>query len=165
MKAKIILLMGVSSSGKTTIGERLSQILNWPFFDGDSFHPPENIEKMRKGAPLNDQDRSPWLQAVREKIESERAKGSGAIFACSALRERYREILISGVADLVLVHLSASQEKLRERALRRVHQYMPASLLDSQFEALEVPQNAVVVSVEGEIDGTVAELISQLQER
>lgn len=162
MTTKIILLMGVSSSGKTTVGEALSRELGWPFFDGDSFHPPQNIEKMRSGVPLTDEDRLPWLKAIRARIDDERNRGTGAIFACSALKERYREILTSGVHDLLLVHLSASREKLRERANARVHQYMPASLLDSQLDTLELPQDALCVSVEGSLDETLAAIRQRL---
>lgn len=162
MKVKIILLMGVSSCGKTTIGESLSRELAWPFFDGDSFHPPENVEKMRQGIPLNDQDRLPWLQAIRVRIDQERQRGTGAIFACSALKQSYRDILIKGVVDLVLIHLSGSPEKLRQRAEARVHQYMPASLLNSQLDTLETPEDAIVVSVDEGVEQTLAQIRRQL---
>ncbi len=162
MKTKIILLMGVSSCGKTTVGNRLSQILGWPFFDGDSFHPPANVEKMRSGLPLTDEDRLPWLNSMRVKIEEQMSSGGGAIFACSALKDSYRQILMKSDSTITLIHLSGSKEKLRERATARVHQYMPASLLDSQFEALEIPKNAFAVSVEGTIEDTIAQILGGL---
>lgn len=162
MDAKIILLMGVSSCGKTTVGEKLSQQLGWPFYDGDSFHPPANVEKMRSGVPLSDADRMPWLQGLRKKMDDERKKGKGAIFACSALKALYRDVLIGGT-DTVLIHLVGSREKLRERAHGRVHQYMPASLLDSQFDTLENPTDAVAVSVDGSVDETMAAILSALE--
>ena len=140
----------------------MSHHFGWPFYDGDSFHPQENVEKMRSGVPLTDDDRIPWLQGLREKIDGERRKGKGAIFACSALKERYRDILVSGAPDVVLVHLVGSREKLRERAGKRVHQYMPASLLDSQFDSLEVPHDAITVSVDGSVDETMVALLHAL---
>lgn len=162
MDAKIILLMGVSSCGKTTVGERLSQHFGWPFYDGDSFHPAANVEKMRSGVPLTDEDRLPWLQGLREKMDGERKRGRGAIFACSALKERYRDILVGGKTDTILIHLVGSREKLRERAGKRVHQYMPASLLDSQFDSLEIPKGAITISVDGSVEETMSAVLKAL---
>jgi carbohydrate kinase (thermoresistant glucokinase family) len=165
MKAKdfqIILLMGVSSSGKTTIGNELSKRLKWPFFDGDSFHPPENIEKMKRGVPLDDQDRYPWLLAIRKQINIQVSESKSAIFACSALKERYREILMQGVPNINLIYLDAPIETVSLRANCRKHEYMPASLVESQFLALEIPKNGIKVSVAGSIEETVNMIMSKL---
>jgi carbohydrate kinase (thermoresistant glucokinase family) len=160
--ASILLIMGVSSSGKTTIGELLSKHFSWPFFDSDGFHPEANVEKMRRGVPLTDEDRVPWLHAVRERIDAQVEANQSAIFACSALKSWYREILIDGVPGLKLIHLVGSRDEIRQRAEQRVHQYMPASLVDSQFETLEHPQNAISVSVSGEVSDTLKAILSKL---
>ena len=159
----ILLIMGVSSSGKTTIGEHLAKHFTWPFFDSDGFHPAANVEKMRSGIPLTDEDRIPWLHAVRERIDAQVQAKQSAIFACSALKKWYRDILTDGVPGLKLIHLVGSRDEIRKRAEQRVHQYMPASLVDSQFETLEPPEDAISVSVSGQVVDTVAEILVRLE--
>jgi gluconokinase len=145
----LILLMGVSGSGKSTIGALLAGQLGWPFIEGDRFHPPENIEKMRSGRPLTDDDRAPWLTALRDEIDRRIAAGESAVLACSALRRSYRQTLARGhEASIAIVHLSADEPTIRERMRQREH-YMKPQMLDSQLAALEPPEpgEAVVIDV------------------
>jgi len=138
----IVIVMGVSGSGKSTIGALLAAQLGCELLDADEYHPPENVAKMSAGLPLSDQDRQPWLARLNEELR----KKSSAVLACSALKERYREILARGV-DCRFVHLRGSIELIRERMRERKHRYMPASLLESQFAALEVPADAIEVDI------------------
>jgi gluconokinase len=135
----IIVLMGVSGSGKTTLGERLAADLNWPFYDGDDFHPQANVEKMARGEALTDDDRWPWLDALRQHIEALLAQGKQAIVACSALKYSYRERLRGAHAEVQLVYLQGSYALILHRLQERHHHFMPADLLTSQFDALEEP--------------------------
>ncbi|MEM6805803.1 MAG: gluconokinase [Bacteroidota bacterium] len=132
----VLILMGVSGTGKTTIGQGLSDKLNWPYFEGDKFHPPSNVEKMRAGIPLNDEDRAPWLLAIRAAIEKRLSSGESAIFTCSALKASYREVLQRGDKRIKFIYLQGSYDLIMNRLNSRTHEYMPASLLKSQFETL-----------------------------
>lgn len=134
--------MGVSGSGKSTVGALLAEKLGCEFLDADEFHPPENVARMAAGLPLGDQDRQPWL----ERLNNELTKRRDAVLACSALKERYRGILARGT-DCRFVHLRGSIELIRERMRERQHRYMPASLLESQFAALEPPAGAIEVDI------------------
>ncbi|APV51687.1 gluconate kinase [Betaproteobacteria bacterium GR16-43] len=131
--------MGVSGSGKTTVGTLLAQRLGWPFADADAFHPPENVAKMRAGIPLTDEDRWPWLDAMAAWIDQARTGGKCGVVACSALKRRYRDRIIGARDDVRLVYLEGSYEVIARRMAERPHHYMPVSLLRSQFEALEPP--------------------------
>ncbi|MCA6073452.1 gluconokinase [Fulvivirga sedimenti] len=155
-------VMGVSGSGKTTIGNLLAEKAGVPFLDADDFHPPANIEKMKSGQPLNDEDRRPWLFRLAEEISN--ADG-GCVLACSALKASYREILASGPRPVIWVYLEATKELIRERLKERSGHFMPPSLLDSQFEALEVPKNAIVADVSKEPDEVVQMILSESAER
>jgi gluconokinase len=135
--------MGVSGSGKSTIGEPLAGRLGWPFFDADEFHPPENVAKMAAGVPLTDADRWPWLALLNARLKGEK----NAVLACSALRQSYRDALAAGLDDCRFVHLRGSIELIRARLAERQHRYMPASLLDSQFATLEPPRGAIDVDI------------------
>jgi carbohydrate kinase (thermoresistant glucokinase family) len=139
----IVVVMGVSGSGKSTIGEPLATRLGWPFFDADEFHPPENVAKMASGVPLTDADRWPWLTLLNDKLKQEK----NAVLACSALKQSYRDALSRGLADCRFVHLRGSIELIRSRLAERKHRYMPASLLDSQFATLEPPRDAIEVDI------------------
>src|ERR1700692_3320502 len=135
----ILILMGVSGSGKTTIAAELAKRLGWPMLEGDALHPPANIAKMSAGMPLTDEDRWPWLRAIAAKIESWRASGSSGIVTCSALKRAYRDLLVGGHDDVRLVYLRGEQSLIAERVAARHGHFMPAGLLDSQFAALEEP--------------------------
>jgi gluconokinase len=158
----VILLMGVTGSGKTHVGNQLAVQLQWPFYDGDDYHPPENVAKMRSGTPLDDADRAPWLSTLADLIGSVADRNDSAVFACSALKEAYREVLMCR-PEVMLVHLSGSVEVIRERLGIRVHRYMPANLLDSQFDTLEDPSNAVVVDVAPSPAAIVSEIRRKLE--
>ncbi len=134
--------MGVSGSGKSTVGALLAQRLGVEFLDADEFHPPENVAKMAAGLPLDDSDRLPWL----ERLNAELLQRQDAVLACSALKESYRRILTEGT-DSKFVHLRGSIELIRSRMMHRQHRYMPASLLESQFAALEPPARAIEVDI------------------
>jgi gluconokinase len=151
----IVVLMGVSGSGKTTIGERLAQRLGWPYLDADDFHPPANVEKMRSGTPLTDADRWPWLDSMNAALRKHVARGEDLILGCSALKQAYRERLAAGLPDVRWVHLKGSFELIRARLAARRHRYMPASLLQSQFATLEEPADALAVDVGAAPDDVV----------
>jgi gluconokinase len=147
----IIVVMGVSGSGKTTIGERLAQRLGYPFLDADEFHPPANVAKMAAGTPLTDNDRRPWLENLNAMLKSK----DRAVLACSALKRSYREILARDIPRCTFVYLNGNLELIRSRLAERKHRYMPASLLESQFAALEPPQDAIEIDVSQAPDACV----------
>lgn len=135
--------MGVSGCGKSTIGALLAERLDVPFLDADEFHPPQNVAKMAAGTPLTDADRQPWLELLNAKLRDARA----AVLACSALKEAYRRTLARDLPDCRFVHLKGGVELIRARLAARRHRYMPASLLESQFAALEPPTGAIEVDI------------------
>jgi gluconokinase len=137
--SRIIIVMGVSSSGKSTIGQSVARRLHVPFLDGDGYHPAENVEKMRAGIPLTDEDRWPWLERLAKALH----EAANRMGACSALKRAYREFLVEQADEPILfVYLDGTREVIGERMARRKHEYMPTSLLDSQFATLEVPDPA-----------------------
>jgi gluconokinase len=162
--ARIIVVMGVSSSGKSTIGAALAERLGAPFLDGDCYHPPANVEKMRSGTPLTDDDRWPWLDRLARALHDAAKKDGLAIGACSALRRSYRDFMTSAAAEPILfVYLEGTKEVIGDRIRGRVHEYMPASLLDSQFATLEAPapdENAIAVPVTETVDEIVDRIMS-----
>ena len=156
----IIILMGVSGSGKTTIGARLAQALGWPFYDGDQFHPPANVAKMQQGMPLTDEDRWPWLHALRAHIATCIQQGVSAVLACSALKQAYRERLMIDEAEVKLAYLKGDYDLIHERLAQRQGHFMPPDLLASQFAALEEPEQGVVVDI-GHRPETIVALIRE----
>ena len=135
----IIVIMGVTASGKTTIGNRASKRFGWRFYDADEFHPPANIEKMSRGEPLTDEDRDPWLHALNAKMAEEERAGRSAIFACSALKAHYREVLRDGLKKVWFVFLKGDPDVLQSRLDHRKGHFMPRTMLPSQIAALEEP--------------------------
>lgn len=144
----ILVIMGVAGSGKTTVGRTVAARLGWPFLDADAFHPPENVEKMRRGEPLDDADRRPWLEAMRAAIAEHAARSEPAVFTCSALKRAYRSALASGhEGRLLWVHLQGDPELIAARLRARRDHFMPPGMLASQFEALEAPPDALTLDV------------------
>lgn len=147
----LIAVMGVSASGKTTVGAMLASCLDVPFRDGDDLHPDANREKMHAGYPLDDDDRMPWLHRIAMELRNWHENGSGGVMVCSLLTRRYRDLVRNGVNDLILVHLDGEKALLAERIARRHGHFMPPALLDSQLDTLEPPQDdetAIVVSID-----------------
>src|SRR5512142_3037918 len=142
----IIVIMGVAGAGKSTVGQLLAAELSCEFLDGDSLHPPANIEKMTRGIPLTDTDRAPWLAAIHARIVESFQRGQSLVVACSALKERYRETLADGVS-ITWVYLRGSEEIIRARLLERQHHFFKAQMLTSQFADLEEPTDAIVIYV------------------
>jgi gluconokinase len=140
----IVILTGVAGAGKTTIGARLARELGWKFYDGDDLHPPANIEKMRRGEPLDDRDRAPWLAAVREIIRRGVERGENAIVACSALKEAYRTML-RVAPEVVFIYLRVEPPLAEKRMERRGGHFMDPTLAKSQFAALEEPADALTI--------------------
>ncbi len=155
----IVLVMGVSGVGKTTIGEALARELGWPFLDADEYHPPDNVAKMKAGIPLEDADRWPWLNKLNLLLREQR----DAVLACSALKEAYRSRLASELKDFRVVYLHGSLELIGSRMAARRHRYMPASLLASQFATLEPPAQAIAVEVAGAPQDCVAAILERLK--
>ncbi len=141
----IFYVMGVSGCGKSTIGKLLSKELLIPFFDGDDYHTESNVKKMAAGNPLNDNDRQGWLKRLNELSQDH--QNEGAVIACSALKESYRTILSKDLKASHFVYLKGSFEEISERLAQRKNHFMPPDLLQSQFDALEVPVNAITVSI------------------
>ena len=142
----IIILMGVAGSGKTTVGRLLASELGWHFYEGDDCHPRTNIEKMQRGIPLTDDDRWPWLQALREVIDVCLAHGTSAVMACSALKQTYRDYLIGDRDEVKLVYLKGTYDLFYQRLAQRQGHFMPKELLTSQFTTLEEPQQELIVA-------------------
>ncbi len=154
----IYIIMGVSGSGKTTIGQQLSYLLNYSFYDADDFHSPENLEKMSQGIPLNDQDRQPWLISISHLIQNLQQHKQPAIIACSSLKNSYREFLHNNNPNLIWIYLKGSFDEILERLEKRKQHFMKSELLKSQFETLEEPENALVI----DISLTPEEIINQI---
>ena len=160
-----VVIMGVSGSGKSTVGALLAARLHWQFADGDSFHPAANIDKMRKGIALDDEDRQPWLQAIAAFIDRTRQAGGHCVIACSALKRRYRDVLIGARRDVRLVYLKGEEALVARRIAARTEHFMPARLLHSQFGALEEPgpeENPITVRIAPEPGAIVAAIVTEL---
>jgi gluconokinase len=162
VRAMVVVLMGVSGVGKTAVGTRLAKALEGTFVEGDEYHPPANVAKMRSGVPLDDADRQPWLETLSREIGGWLDAGRTVVLACSALKQRYRDILKAGRPGVRFVYLKGDADLIRSRLQHRRGHYMPASLLESQFAALEEPTDAITVGVEGTPDAIVAEICKAL---
>jgi len=161
----VAVVMGVSGSGKSTVAALLAARLHWEFKDGDWFHPAANIDKMHRGVALTDEDRWPWLRAIAAWIDDTRRSGSHGIVACSALKRRYREVLIGERSDVRLVYLKGEEGLIARRLAARVEHFMPPRLLHSQFAALEEPgpdENPITLSIEPPPHAMVAAALSAL---
>lgn len=157
----IVIVMGVTGVGKTTVGELLAARTGWSFYDADAYHSAANVEKMRSGIPLTDDDRWPWLDRLNALLREAEGKRESAILACSALKQRYRDRLQNGLTDVRWIYLSGSVELISSRLQARKGHYMNPKLLASQFEALEPPKDAVRIDV----DATPAELAERVAKR
>ena len=161
----IAIVMGVSASGKTTVGVLLAKRLGWQFLEGDDLHPPANVAKMHGGHPLTDEDRWPWLRAIAAHIDDWRAQGISGVVTCSALKRAYRDIIVGDRRDVRIVYLQGERDLLAQRAAARHGHFMPASLLDSQLATLEEPvadENPVTVHIGPSPEALVEEIIRRL---
>jgi len=151
----VLILMGVTGAGKSTVGDLLARKSGWRFYDADDLHPAANKEKMNHGIPLSDEDRLPWLNAVRAVIEKCLSEGTDAVIACSALRQTYRDILQVDPAKVKFVYLKGRRALIEQRLAQRTGHFMNKDLLQSQFDTLEEPADAIAVDVSGNPDSVV----------
>ena len=158
----IVIVMGVSGSGKSTTGGALARTLGWPFVEGDDLHPPANVAKMAAGIPLTDDDRWPWLDRIVDELRALSKTSPDVVIACSALKQSYRDRLVPA-GDVRFVHLHGDRETIAARLAMRHHRYMPATLLDSQFATLELPADAIVVDIRDDVDTQVRKIIAALK--
>jgi len=155
----IVVLMGVSGVGKTTIGRLVAARLGWRLIDADDHHPPESVAKMAAGIALQDSDRWPWLDALNRLLRAER----DAVIACSALKQSYRQRLLAGIDEARLVYLHGTKALIASRLAQRKHRYMPASLLDSQFATLEPPGGALAIDVAADPETCAAAIVDAIR--
>ncbi|HEN3604302.1 TPA: gluconokinase [Yersinia enterocolitica] len=168
MAGRSIIVMGVSGSGKTTVGEAVARRIHAKFIDGDDLHPRANIQKMGSGHPLNDEDRMPWLERLSDAAYSLHHKNESGIIVCSALKRRYRDRLREGNPEMVFLYLKGSFDVIMERLKARSGHFMPTDLLKSQFEALEEPgseePDVICVDIDADIDEVVQRCVLALSE-
>ena len=163
--AAAAVMMGVSGSGKSTVGAALAERLGWEFIDGDSLHPPANLAKMHAGQPLDDHDRGPWLRTIAVQIDFWIEHAMPGVIACSALKRRYRDRIVGERPGVQLIYLRGSEKLIAERLVERHGHFMPASLLDSQFAALEPPEpdeHAIVVDIDRSVAAIVDAVVTGL---
>lgn len=163
-QTRFFIVMGVSGSGKTVVGKALAQILGWDFFDADNFHPPANVAKMASGIPLDDSDRAPWLDSLHQLISSSLTRNRSGVLACSALKECYRQQLKHSNDGLQLVYLKGSYDLIWSRMIARKDHWMKPHMLQSQFEALEEPANALAIDISKSIDEIIQEILNHYME-
>jgi gluconokinase len=160
-----LIVMGVSGSGKSTVGEALAQRLGWRFEDGDKFHPASNVAKMHAGIALTDDDRWPWLKAIADEIDRACEAGSPAVIACSALKRSYRDVIVHERRDVRIIYLRGDQPLIARRLAERKHHFMPPELLASQFQTLQPPgddEAVIAVSIDAPVDTIVDDVVRQL---
>jgi len=158
----IILVMGVSGSGKTSVGEKLAESLGYEFRDADDFHPQENIDKMQNGIALNDEDRLPWLQKMQDIIKQHLSENTNIVITCSALKESYRQMLLINHESVKLVYLKGSFELIQKRLKERLNHFMSEKLLKSQFDILEEPLDAITVDISELLEVIVQKIVDKL---
>ncbi len=162
MSLPVLVIMGVSGSGKSTVARPLADRLGWPFQEGDELHPAANVAKMKAGIALDDADRAPWLDAIAGWISARLSAGTGGVITCSALKHAYRDRLRTAGAGLVFVYLKGSKTVIGERIANRRGHFMPAALLDSQFATLEEPtpdEHAIVVDIDQSVEAQVNDIV------
>lgn len=166
MQTRNIVVMGVAGCGKSSLGQMLAEALGAGFIEGDSFHPPENIEKMRAGIPLDDDSRAGWLANLAKQLRRNRAQGQSAVLACSALKRRYRDVLRAGDPELRFVHLRGEPDLIAARMRERSGHFMPESLLASQFADLEPPaadERAIDIDIGAPLPALLRQILSTLE--
>lgn len=163
MKTRFLILMGVSGSGKTTVGKSLAERLGWDFYDADDFHLSENVAKMASGIPLNDSDRAPWLASLHELISSSLRTDHPGVLACSALKERYRQQLMEGNEGVQIIYLKGSYDLIWSRMKKRTDHYMKPHMLKSQFETLEEPAVSWTVDISMCVDDILQEILNRME--
>jgi len=155
----VLIVMGVSGVGKSTVAEALAQKLSWKFQEGDDLHPPTNVQKMHAGIPLTDADRAPWLAAIKHWIDARIEAREPGLVTCSALKRRYRDTLIDGRANVRILYLHSDESTIEDRIKHRTGHFMPASMLESQLDTLEEPaqdEHPIIIEVAGTVEETVA---------
>ena len=163
MNTRFMIVMGVSGSGKTSVGRSLAEYLGWDFYDADDFHPPQNIAKMANGIPLDDTDRRPWLAALHDLIGSCLKEDRPGVLACSALKERYRQQLMDSNEGVQIIYLKGSYELIWSRMEKRNDHYMKPDMLKSQFDALEEPVTALTINISMPVEDIVQAILKQLE--
>lgn len=166
MKGKSIIVMGVSASGKTTVGQQLARALNAKFIDGDDLHPKANILKMASGQPLNDHDREPWLERINDAVFSIKHKQETGVIVCSALKKQYRDRIRAGNDNLCFVFLDGSEAVIMERIQQREGHFMKAGMIKSQFDTLERPdqeQDVITLNIAASIPELVQQAMQQIR--
>jgi carbohydrate kinase (thermoresistant glucokinase family) len=162
----VLIVMGVSGVGKSTIARHLNTHLDWPFQEGDDLHPPANVAKMHRGIPLTDEDRLPWLHAIKAWIDARVAAGEPGLVTCSALKRAYRDLLIDHRDTVRILYLHADKATIENHLARRTGHFMPPTLLDSQLQTLEEPspdEHPITVQVTDTVEGTVQSILHALQ--
>lgn len=160
---RFLIVMGVSGSGKTTIGQAIASKLGWDFYDADDFHPKENIAKMAMGIPLTDADRAPWLASLHDLIESCLTQDRPGVLACSGLKESYRQFLLEGNERVEIIYLRGSYELIWSRMSARKDHYMKPEMLQSQFDALEEPSDALTVDISLSVDEITKKILQHME--